>query len=196
MSELKKNANTPTGLGPEDANEVTLRLAVPADAAALALVGGATFLEAFTWMLPGTDIVAFCATQHTEALYAKYLARETTRVTLAEVGVGVPVGYAMVVAPDLPSVELQAGDFELKRFYLLSKFRAVMVGSVRASQALMDAAMKDALALGGKRLLLGVNAGNEPALKFYARNGFETVGERTFQVGAQTCTDLILGKVL
>lgn len=189
-------ASSPTGLGPDDANDVTLRRASADDAAALALVGGATFLEAFTWMLPGSDIVEFCAAQHTPELYARYLGRDTTRITVATVGFDVPVGYAMVVAPDLPTITPEPGDVELKRFYLLSRFRAATVDGVRASQSLMDAAIADARSLGGQRLLLGVNAGNEPALRFYARNGFSTVGTRTFQVGAQQCTDLILGRPL
>jgi len=102
----------------------------------------------------------------------------------------------MVVAPDFPTIELRAGDVELKRFYLLSKFRAAQVDGVRAAQALMGAAVEDARSMGGTRLLLGVNGGNEPALRFYARNGFVTVGTRTFQVGGQECSDLVLGKAI
>jgi hypothetical protein len=49
---------------PAKTEVVTLRRATAADAAALALVGGATFLEAFTWMLPGADIVAHCSAHH------------------------------------------------------------------------------------------------------------------------------------
>jgi len=52
---------TPTPLEPGTVQPVTLRPANAADAPALALVGAATFLEAFTWMLPGADIVAHCA---------------------------------------------------------------------------------------------------------------------------------------
>ncbi|HXS14095.1 MAG TPA: hypothetical protein VN734_15450, partial [Acidobacteriaceae bacterium] len=44
---------------------VRLRHATLEDAPALALVGSATFLEAFTWMLPGADIIVHCAKNHT-----------------------------------------------------------------------------------------------------------------------------------
>ena len=67
---------------------------------------------------------------------------------------------------------------------------------LRPAQALLHAAESDALSLGRTRLLLGTHAGNLPALAFYRRNGFTEVGTRTFQVGSQTCSDLILAKPL
>lgn len=196
----------PTGLDPRAPEPVRLRRATPADAAGLALVGAATFLEAFTWMLPGADIIDFCSKQHTEALYAKYLTLPTTRITLAITGVDAPVGYAMVTAPDLPSFDVQPGDVELKRIYLFSRFRGEatpvldgngnVVPHLRAGQALLNAALADARELGATRLLLGTHAGNERAVRFYRRNGFETAGTRTFQVGSQQCCDYILAKPL
>ena len=180
---------------------VTLRRATVEDAAALALVGGATFLEAYTWMLPGADIVAFCAVQHTVELYARYLAKADTRITLAIAGEDVPVGYAMVTAPELPSFEVEVGDVELKRLYLFSRFRSSgtpVTGApgVRAGQALMDAAIADARGLGAKRVLLGTHDVNERAIGFYRRNGFSEAGRRVFQVGGKSCCDLIFAKVL
>src|SRR5579875_2456582 len=89
---------------------VTLRPATADDAEALALVGAATFLEAFTWMLPGEDILAHCRKNHTAESYRAALAKPETRITLAvTVPGGSPVGYAMVTAPDLPSFPVQPG---------------------------------------------------------------------------------------
>ncbi|MDE1163495.1 MAG: GNAT family N-acetyltransferase [Acidobacteriaceae bacterium] len=187
---------TPTGLTADSPEIVTLRRATAADAAALALVGSATFLEAYTWMLPGADIIDFCATHHTAAKYAEYLAQPTTRITLAVAGVDAPVGYAMLSAPDLPTATTSNEDIELKRIYLFSRFRSHLVEGIKASQALMSAAISDARALGAKRLLLGTHASNARAIAFYRRNGFEIVGTRTFQVGEQTCSDYILGRAL
>jgi GNAT superfamily N-acetyltransferase len=185
---------------------ITLRLATPADAAALALVSAATFLEAFTWMLPGADIVAHCANNLTPEAYAKYLALPTTRITLATVGLDTPVGYAMLATPDLPTMDIGLGDIELKRIYLFSRFRSKTTpvtnppagspSNVRPGQALMDAAIAEARALGKTRLLLGTNEGNERAIGFYKRNGFSDAGRRTFQVGSQQCCDLILARLL
>ena len=102
---------------------VSLRRATAEDAAAVAVVGSATFLEAFTWALPGADIVAFCTKNHTEEAYAAYLAKPTTRITLAVTGRDAPVGYVMVCEPDFAGFDVQPADIELKRIYLFSRFR-------------------------------------------------------------------------
>jgi ribosomal protein S18 acetylase RimI-like enzyme len=184
---------------------VTLRTATVADAPALALVGAATFLEAFTWMLPGADILAHAAKNHNADAYRDYLAKPDTRITLALTGPPVgfdgdseaPVGYAMLTAPELPTMEILPTDIELKRIYLFSRFRfAPVVGrpGTRPAQALMDAAIADARALGRTRLLLGTHANNLRAIAFYSRNGFAVAGKRTFQVGSQVCDDLIFAR--
>jgi GNAT superfamily N-acetyltransferase len=155
-------------------------------------------------MLPGADIVAHCAQHHTAAAYAKYLENAATRITLAVTGGDVPVGYAMLVAPELPTFHVLPTDIELKRIYLFSRFRTAPVleshGSatpnLRPAQALMNAVVADALALQRTRLLLGTHAGNLRAIAFYRRNGFAEAGTRTFRVGAQICCDLIFAKQL
>jgi len=190
---------TPTPLEPGAPEPVTLRPATSADAPALALVGAATFLEAFTWMLPGADIVAHCAEQHSAALYTRYLAAPETRITLATSGADAPVGYAMLAAPDLPTFAVLPTDIELKRIYLFSRFRtAPVVGhpGLRPAQAMLNAAIADARALGRTRLLLGTHAGNLRAIAFYRRNGFTEAGTRTFQVGTQCCCDLIFARAV
>ena len=187
---------------------VRLRRAAVDDAPALALVGAATFLEAFTWMLPGTDIIAHCAKNHTAEAYRTSLAKPDTRITLAEtVASGAPVGYAMLAAPDLPSFDLRPGDIELKRIYLLSRFRSHRtapvlntagepIPDISAGQALMNAAIADAESMGCHRLLLGTNADNQRAISFYRRNNFADAGTRSFQVGSQCCCDLIMARPL
>jgi len=185
-----------------------LRLATIDDAPALALVGAATFLEAFTWMLPGADIIAHCAKNHTAEAYRTALAQPHTRITLAEtVTSGAPVGYAMLCEPDLPSFDVQPDDIELKRIYLFSRFRSRRAAPVvddaghpipdlNAGQALMNAAIAEAQSMGCRRLLLGTNADNQRAIGFYRRNNFADAGTRTFQVGTQLCTDLLMARPL
>jgi GNAT superfamily N-acetyltransferase len=204
MSDTSKPNYIP--LAPPEVEPLTLRAATPADAPALALVGAATFLEAYTWMLPGPDILAFCAEHQTTAAYAKYLAQPTTRITLAQTGADVPVGFTMVVTPELSADIVRPGDIELKRIYLFSRFRSSAtpvlndagkpIPGLRGGQALLNAAIADARSLSAKRLLLGTNAGNERAIAFYRRNGFVEVGTRTFIVGNQHCCDLIFALTL
>ncbi len=206
-------SNPPPKILHQDTIEtLTLRRATPADAPALALTGAATFFEAFTWMLPGPDILAHTLKHHTADAYAHYLADPSTRVTLAVTGPAVgfedqpgsPVGYVLLCTPELPTISVLPTDLELKRIYLFSRFRSAPVldaaGSpipnLRPAQALMDAAIADARSLGATRLLLGTHAGNLRAIAFYRRNGFTEAGTRTFQVGNQQCCDLIFAKSL
>jgi ribosomal protein S18 acetylase RimI-like enzyme len=168
---------------------VTLRRAGPDDARMLSVVGMATFLEAYAWALPGADIVDFCMENQTPELYARYLAKADTRITLAVTGQDAPVGFVMVCEADFPGFEVRPEDIELKRIYLLSQYRPGGNG-----QRLMDAALADARELGRTRMLLGTNAGNARAIAFYRRNGFAEVGTRTFVVGMQQCCDAIFGK--
>ncbi len=197
---------------PDIIETVTLRRATLADAPALALTGAATFLEAFTWMLPGADIVTHTLKHHTADAYAHYLADPNTRITVAVTGSpvvfpnepGSIVGYALLCSPELPTLNLLPTDIELKRIYLFSRFRTAPVldaagqpiPNLRPAQALMDAAIADARALGATRLLLGTHADNLRAIAFYRCNGFTDAGTRTFQVGNQQCSDLIFAKSL
>ncbi len=95
----------------------------------------------------------------------------------------------MLTAPDLPLPDLAETDIELKRIYLLSRFR----GGGAAKQ-MLDESIAAARVAGKQRLLLGVHAENHRALAFYRKHGFEKAGVRTFQIGAMIYDDLVLGK--
>lgn len=167
-----------------------IRRAAAGDADALALVGAATFLDTFAGVLDGADIVAHCRKQHSAEAYAQALADPAVALWLAETAGAAPVGFAMLTPPhlpDLPPQQQRAGDLELKRIYLLSRFHGGGTG-----RRLMQHAIDEARARGAGRLLLGVYAGNARALAFYARCGYAQVGERRFQVGANTYHDAIL----
>lgn len=170
--------------------DVTIRACGPADAAALSLVGRATFLETYPLALAGADILHYCEHEHSPARYAGWLARDDHRLWIAEVPLGAPVGYAVVCPPDLP-VAVDEGDLELKRIYALSRFHDSGLG-----RRLLAEAMAGAAAMGARRLLLGVYAGNDRALAFYRRQGFAQAGVRRFQVGGNVYDDLVLARPL
>jgi diamine N-acetyltransferase len=169
--------------------EYSLRVCGQGDEEKLALVGAASFLEAFAGFLEGEDILAHCRNQHSVAKYAAMLADAETRACVAEMK-GAPVGYAVVCPPDIP-VPLEPDDVELKRIYLLHRFQGSGIGA-----ALMDWSVATARSLGKRRLLLGVNAENDQAVNFYLRHGFEHAGKRKFQVGNMICDDFILARRL
>ena len=164
---------------PEATPPVMLRVATAADAALLALVGQATFLESYAGTLGAADILAHCQGQHAPAVYESWLADSRSRCWLAQaVNGGAPVGYLVLAPAAVPVQDLDPSDLEIKRVYLLHRFQGAGLG-----RQLVDAAAAQARAVGSRRLLLGVYSQNHAALAFYARTGFQRVGERTFRVG-------------
>jgi len=169
----------------EDGQAWTIREAGADDAAALALIGAATFLETFAGILDGAAIIGHCAAQHGETAYRSALA-SGARAWLAEARPGgAPVGFALVGAPGLAAA--QDGDLELKRIYALSRFHGTGLGAALMARAVEAAA-------GYRRLLLGVYARNHRALAFYRKQGFADIGTRQFDVGGKLYDDLVLAR--
>jgi len=186
---------TPANLPPEPAQPtslpmipISIRPAAPGDEAALALVGQATFLEAFAGILPGRDLMNHCLQQHAVEKYAAWLGDPATRMWLAEVEPGgAPVGYLVLTTPDLPVPDLGPADAEIKRVYILHRFQGEGLGT-----RLMDAGRRHAAASGKRRLLLGVYSQNTSAVAFYERLGYRKIGRRSFTVGSLTCEDFVM----
>lgn len=172
-------------------HDITLRPCDAADAAALALIGQATFLETYSDVLPGPHIIAHCKSAHSMELYAAWLADPAFRIWLAELQPGgAPVGFMVLAPPDLP-MDIAPGDLEIKRIYLLSKFQGNGVG-----RRMVDAAAEYGKAREAQRLLLGVYTKNHSAIQFYQRTLFSIVGSRTFNVGGHDYDDHIMGRAL
>ncbi len=162
------------------------------DAGTLAVIGAATLLEAYAGFLPGESLLAHCRKYHVASAYEAVLRTAEGKAWLAEVEPGgCPVGYAMMTAPEFPEEVLQAGDAELRRIYVFSRFYGAGAGA-----GLMGLAIEEARARGAKRLLLGVHPQNVRAIAFYTKNGFEKVGEREFLVGGSRFLDPVLGLTL
>jgi ribosomal protein S18 acetylase RimI-like enzyme len=167
---------------------VRIRRAAPGDAGALALVGQATFLEAYAGTLPSEDIAQHCESAHSPEHYRAWLLEAATQIWIAEAEQGgAPVGYLVLAEPQLPLPDLDRADREIKRIYVLHRFQGTGLG-----RRLMDAARAHAAAERAPRLLLGVYSRNLAAITFYQRLGFSTVGRRIFHVGAHDYDDLIL----
>ncbi len=173
-------------------DDIRLRSAVPADAPALALVAGATFLETFANIIAGPDIVAHVAANNSAEKFGGWIGDAESRLWIAErKATAAPIGYALLTTPDLPDIVTGADDAELKRIYILSRYH----GGGLAGR-MMEAVVAEAKAMGKTRLLLGVYAANDRALAFYRKQGFEIVGDRRFQVGAALFEDKIMARGL
>lgn len=168
---------------------MTPRRAGPGDAAKLALVGAATFLETFANDHPGDDLTAFCSTSHSHQAWQKALADPDYAVWIVEEVAGSPVGYAMLVTASLPGTTPE--DAELKRIYVLSKWHNTRVG-----RALYEAAEIEARARGSKRLALSVYTKNTRAMAFYERQGMTVIGRTSFPGFGEDFWDFVMAKDL
>lgn len=165
----------------------TIRRAGKADAAAVAMVAQATFLEAYAGLTSVEDMLAHAERYNSKAGFEAAL-DTGAQVWIAEAeGTRAPLGFAMLTVPDFDIT--QPGDIELKRIYVLDRCQG---------QGLAKALFETVLAAskGRSRMLLGVNRDNERAQGFYRKHGFTIAGTRTFTVGATTYDDFIYAKPL
>jgi ribosomal protein S18 acetylase RimI-like enzyme len=167
---------------------ITTRRATAGDAEVLHDLATRTFALACP---PGTlqsDIDEFVATHLSPDSFRQYLA-DPAKILLLVAADDVPIGYSMLVAapitdPDVAAVVDEKVSIELSKFYLAPDRH----GS-GAATTLMTATLAEAAATGAENCWLGVNQQNARAAKFYARHGFEVVGEKRFRVGAEWHND-------
>jgi len=164
--------------------EPLIRRAGAADAEALAAVGRETFIAAFGHLYPRTDLDAFLADAHTPALYAGWAAEPDTALWLVEQE-GRPVGYALAGPCSLPHPEVTPACGELKRIYLSQAAQGGGLGARLLGEVL------GFLERPGRMIWLGVYSENFGAQRFYARHGFERVGDYYFPVGETRDFELI-----
>jgi ribosomal protein S18 acetylase RimI-like enzyme len=173
---------------------VTVRPALPTDAALLAKVAAVTFPLACP---PGSDladIARVVTTVLSERAFSGYLADDSRIVLLAvdPAAPGAALGYSMMVTGDPDDADVAAAvasrpTVELSKFYVMPQGHGTGAASI-----LMDATLRAAGATGASSVWLGVNRQNERALRFYAKHGLERVGTRTFALGDDLQQDHVL----
>ena len=149
----------------------------PGDAAAIRAVYVESFDAIFRHLYAPADYDAFMA-GHSEAAFAAQLADEAYAFRVAESG-GRLLGYAKLGPPSLPYDPAGRRCIELRQLYLLEAAKGTGV-----AVALMDWAIVEARRRGAEEMWLSVFSENPRARRFYARYGFEEVGEFKFMVGS------------
>ena len=92
----------------------------------------------------------------------------------------IAIGYAKLKI-NSPSPFLKGNKIgQLQKIYVLKDFLGQQVG-----QELQDELLSHAQTLGLNRIWLSVLKGNERAVGFYLKHGFEIMGDHTFQIGDQ-----------
>lgn len=174
--------------------DARIRAARNADAEAVAEVAARTFALACPADMPVADVEAFVETNLGADSFRRYLRDRRRHVLVAEVADAI-VGYTMLVRrrPDDPHVHELVGNSsaELSKCYVLSDFHGHAIAADLLAETLALAEQH-----GYAQVWLGVNQANERAQRFYRKQGFARVGERTFTVGWRTESDYVMTRTL
>lgn len=162
----------------------THRMAGPEDAAAVAALGRRSFTETFGHLYKPEDLAAFLA-NHSEERWRQELSDPAFAVRLVEAA-DEAIAYAKLGPPSLP-FEPRGPSIELRQFYVLGPWH----GSGLARE-LMTWVIGEAKARGADDLYLSVFIDNHRARRFYARYGFEYVGDYHFMVGSHADVDHVM----
>ena len=89
-----------------------------------------------------------------------------------------PIGYVTACPAHLPHPDVAPGDGEIQRLYILRGYQGGGRGTL-----LLRTGLEWLEREGPRTLWIGVWSENYGAQRFYARHGFEIVGEYSFMVG-------------
>lgn len=168
-----------------------LRMAAPADAAALADLGARSFVAKFGDMYTPEDLDNFLNESHSAAKTAKEIADPAMRVVVAEAE-GRLLGFCkLVMACGWPEHAQGRRVIELKQLYTDPDTTGRGIGS-----ALMDRALEIARDHGADEVQLSVWSGNDGAQNFYARYGFGKIADIHFMVGEQRDDEFLYARML
>ena len=163
-----------------------LRRAHLDDAEVLASLGARTFTETFAHLYPPEDLETFLAEAYGVDRTRTDLANPQKAQWLVERGER-PIGYALAGPCDLPHPDVTPLSGELKRLYFRKGWQGGGLGGRLFAEVL------DWLEANGPQdLWIGVWSQNHGAQRFYARYGFEKVGEYDFHVGGTVDREFIL----
>ncbi len=158
--------------------KTTIRQAIPADAACLAVLATQVWLHTYATDGISTVIARYVLAEFSAAKFSAILAQEHSKVLVAEVN-GHAVGYALVntgvaCTADGPCVEVAS-------LYVQAHFAGQGVGS-----ALLRECQRLALQrTGSAAIWLTVNAKNYPAIAFYKKHGLAQTGTAYFELGGE-----------
>lgn len=157
---------------------MTLRLATPADAPALADLGRRAFIAKFGHLYSPANLNRFLEESHSVFTVSAQLADPKMKIAVIEED-GVLASFCKIVQfSSLPQNTAANAPMELKQLYTDPD----LIGR-GAGARLMDWAFAEARAWGADEMQLSVYAHNPEAQRFYRRYGLEKVADIEFWVG-------------
>ncbi len=177
---------------------VSIRPATSADLESLAALAAVTFPLAAPEDAAPESLATFIEENLSVQRFAEYLADEDIDVLVDHdpTNEGEISGYLMLMAGEPVDADVAAAvtmrpTIQLSKFYVSPTAH----GQGLAGR-LMVAGLRAAEARGAATMWLGVNQENARAQRFYAKQGFEQVGAKRFQVGARLEHDFVLERRL
>ena len=160
--------------------------ASPADCGPLAALARRVFTAAFAASTPPSDMAAFLDATYRPELFAADLDDRSQHLLVARHGAAL-VGFSQLRDGPPPACVVGPDVMELQRLYVDLDWHGR-----GAAQMLMGRASQEACRRGATTWWLGVWEGNLRAQRFYRRCGLQTRGTRTFLVGGDAQTDLVM----
>ncbi|MDT0506702.1 N-acetyltransferase [Novosphingobium sp. MMS21-SN21R] len=157
---------------------MTLRIATPADVAAIADLGRRAFVAKFGFLYSPENLARFLEDSHSEGKVAREIIDPAMKVAVIDQDGALTSFCKLVRTSGLPSHTDAAAPMELKQLYTDPD----LIGRGHGA-ALMDWALDEARGWGADEMQLSVYADNPQAQKFYRRYGFEKVADIEFWVG-------------
>jgi len=150
-------------------------------APAIAYIGRTAFRKAFALLFNScAELEEYLDYTYGVDKIASSLRKANNVYFLATVD-GLPVGFAKVKRHSLNDQLDSVFQAELQKLYVLKEYQGCGVG-----QALMDAVARFVSSFEPDCLWLDTYVGNERAIRFYERNGFQKAGTHHFTIGTQT----------
>jgi RimJ/RimL family protein N-acetyltransferase len=169
---------------------VTLRIALPADATALAAFAARAFTEAYGPANDPADVALHIAETYTPALQARELSDPACCCWLALAGSAI-AGYLLLRQGPAPACVTGPAPREIARYYVGAHWHGRGV-----AQALLAAAARTAWQQGARTLWLTAWEQSAQSQRYYAKAGFVPVGTATFVLGRARQTDRVLERAL
>jgi ribosomal protein S18 acetylase RimI-like enzyme len=171
---------------------IVLAPARPQDVQVLAALGRDSFVAKFGHLYSYADLASFLSETHDEAAVAARIADPSRAYRLAWDADDTLLGYVQVgYRCGWPEFARATNAMELKQLYTAPGATGRGIGA-----ELLDWAMADLATAGADEVQLSVWSGNIDAQRFYARYGFEHVGDTTFPVGEQIDEEFLFAKLI
>jgi len=173
------------------AQGMTLRLATPEDAAALADLGRRAFIARFGHLYSAANLALFLDDAHTEAKVRKELADPLMRVAVVEQDGALASFCKIMQTSGLPPLTSAKSPMELKQLYTDPD----LIGRGHGAR-LMEWALEQASDWGADEMQISVYADNPQAQAFYRRFGCEKVADIEFWVGDHSDPEFMFARLI